>query len=468
MNTHTFEVDRWLDESLNHFRNLLRIDTTNPPGREAAAAQYIASVLAKEGIEHVILEKAPGRSNLVARLHGRSSTEGALLLNGHLDVVPAEREQWRFDPFSAQEADGCIWARGAIDMKNMVVMSFMTLIAIKRAGLPLERDLIFAAVADEEAGCENGSLFLVNEHPELVRAAYVLNEVGGQTVHISDQRFYPIQVAEKGVCWFELMAEGQPGHGSMPHGDNAVGKIAQAVARLSETALRYQVVPEVKNFLAMLAKNLDFKTATVLRGLLSPTLASYLLGLLQRRDAQQALTFSAMLHNTATPTALSAGAGGVNVIPTAASARFDGRMLPGVTVEDFLADVKAIVGEGIQLQVIQEHEGVRFPTTTPLFDAITSTLKCFDPQAVVIPYMNPAFTDSFAYARLGAICYGFSPVKLGPELNFARMFHGHDERIPVDGYLWGQRALLHAVASFCCETPSYWLDQLAAFNVNAS
>lgn len=263
-------MDSWLAESLTHFRNLLRIDTTNPPGNEARAACYLADVLGREGVEHVIVEKTRGRSNLVARLKS-ATNEGAVLLNGHLDVVPAERDQWRFDPFAAELANGCIWGRGAIDMKNMVTMSLMTLVALKRSGLRLKRDVVFAAVADEEAGCNEGSLYLVDHHPELVQAAYVLNEVGGQTTHINGQRFYPIQVAEKGVCWFEVTATGDPGHGSMPHGNNALAKLARAIDRLSSAQLPHHAVPEAARFFRTLGGHSPLSAAILLRGLVAPS-----------------------------------------------------------------------------------------------------------------------------------------------------------------------------------------------------
>lgn len=214
----SFDVPDWQAESLRIFKALLRIDTTNPPGNEQLAVQFIAEILDKEGIAYQVIERTKGRSNLAARLHSATSggADNALLLSGHLDVVPAQRDMWRFDPFAATEADGCIWARGAIDMKHMVAMSLMTLIALHRSKVPLSRDVVFAAVADEEAGCREGSLYLVDHYPELVRCAYVLNEVGGQTLHVAGKKFYPIQVAEKGVCWFELTAQGEPGHGSIP------------------------------------------------------------------------------------------------------------------------------------------------------------------------------------------------------------------------------------------------------------
>lgn len=434
------------NEAIGYFKDLLRIDTTNPPGNERAAADYIARVLDREGISYQILESEPGRASLVARLKG-SGAKGPLLLNGHLDVVPVEPDKWTHPPFEAVEADGCIWGRGAIDMKNMVTMGLMTLILLKRQGVKLERDVIFSAVADEEAGSNKGAVFLATKHPDLVRAEYVLNEVGGHTLYMGDARFYPIQVSEKGICWFELVAQGEPGHGSMPHPGNAVVKLARALAALGKTRLPQHNTAVVENFLRTLSRGAPPPQKQVMPLLLQPRLAGHLLGLIEKQDVSRAIGLNAMLRNTATPTMVSAGQK-VNVIPSKATARVDGRVLPGHSVEDFLREVQAVVGPELKINVIEQHEGTNFPTTTPLFEAICRGVERHDPGATPVPYMIPGFTDSFAYARLGAICYGFSPVRLGPELNFTRMYHGHDERIPTDGFRWGLRVLHEVVHGF--------------------
>lgn len=433
-------------EALACFKALLRIDTTNPPGNERAACDYLAGVLTKEGIEHHIFEREPGRASLVARVRGNGK-KAPLLLNGHLDVVPADPDFWTHPPFEAVEADGCIWGRGAIDMKNMVTMGLMSLLLAKRTGLALERDLIFAAVADEEAGSHEGALYLVEEHPEEVRAEYVLNEVGGHTLYMGDSRFYPIQVSEKGICWFEMTVEGEPGHGSMPRPDNSVVRLARALERLGTTRLPQEVTPVVETFLRTIASGAPFPRNKIMPLLLSPTLAGTLLDILQKQNLEQAIGIDAMLRNTASPTMLEAG-NKVNVIPSSAKARVDGRILPGQTIEQYLAQVQRVIGPDVKINVIDHHDGVVFSDKTPLYDTIVRVLSERDPQGTAVPYMIPGFTDSFAYARLGAVCYGFSPVRLGPELNFTRMYHGHDERIPVDGFTWGLRTLWEVVRDF--------------------
>jgi acetylornithine deacetylase/succinyl-diaminopimelate desuccinylase-like protein len=439
--------DAVVQETVDLFKDLLRIDTTNPPGNERPAAELLAKKLGAEGIEHQILESEPGRASIVARLRG-SGKAGPLLLNGHLDVVPADREAWSRDPFAAEEADGCIWGRGAIDMKNMVAMSVMTLVQMKRDGVTPDRDVIFAGVADEEAGSHQGALFLVERHPDLVRAEYVLNEVGGHTLHMGSTRFYPVQVSEKGICWFELVARGEPGHGSMPHPENAVVRLARAIEAVGSTRLPQHVTPVVADFLRALAKGAPFPRNKLLPLLLEPRLAGLLLDALEKQNPDQARGINAMLRNTVSPTMLAAGKK-VNVIPSEARARLDGRVIPGQSVSAFLAEVQSVVGNDVRLNVLDQHDGVVFDARTPLYDAITRCVERHDRDGVVVPYMIPGFTDSFAYARLGATCYGFSPVRLPPELNFTRMYHGHDERIPREGFEWGFGVLGDLVRDFC-------------------
>jgi acetylornithine deacetylase/succinyl-diaminopimelate desuccinylase-like protein len=434
-------------EALGHFKELLRIDTTNPPGNERAAVDYIARVCDREGIAYQIVESEPTRASLVARLTG-SGRRGALLLNAHLDVVPVEREHWTHDPFAAEEHDGCIWGRGAVDMKNMAAMSLMTLLLLKRGGVRLDRDVIFAAVADEEAGSKHGARFLVEQHPDLVRAEYVLNEIGAYTLHLGDAVFYPIQVAEKGIVWFELTAQGTAGHGSMPRPDNAVVRIARAIEALGRVRLPFHSVPVVENFVRGLVERAPALARRAAPYLVKPAFAQTMLALLRRSDPERAIAMEALLRNTASPTVLRGGRT-INVIPSSASVLVDGRMLPGQTVDGFLAEIQRVVGDDLKVSVIEQHEGQVFRTDTPLFEAIEQVIERNHPGAVAVPFMIPGFTDSHAYAKLGATCYGFSPVKMPKEINFTALYHGHDERIPVDGFLWGTRVLFDLVHGFC-------------------
>jgi acetylornithine deacetylase/succinyl-diaminopimelate desuccinylase-like protein len=439
-------------EAVEHLCQLIRIDTTNPPGNEHLAVEYLARALRAEGIPFETVESLPGRASLVARVRG-SGKHAPLLLNGHLDVVPADRARWRHDPFAAEEHDGCIWGRGAVDMKNMVAMSLMVLTLLKRTGARLERDVIFAAVADEEAGSNHGARYLVDRHPELVRAEYVLNEIGGYTLYFGDAVFYPIQVAEKGICWFELSAEGVAGHGSMPRPDNAVVRVARAVEALGRVRLPQHNTAVVENFLKKLAERAPFPQKQAILLLLEPRVSGAVLEVLSRRDIGEAAAMAAMLRNTASPTGLAAGKK-INVIPSTARAQIDGRIIPGQSIESYLAEVRRVVGDDVKVTVLEGREGSVFDSDTPLFGAICSTLERHHPGAIPVPFMIPGFTDSSAYRALGATCYGFSPVKMPAGLSYPALYHGDDERIPVAGFAWGLRVLYDLVRRFCGEGDS--------------
>jgi acetylornithine deacetylase/succinyl-diaminopimelate desuccinylase-like protein len=434
-------------EALAHLKELIRIDTTNPPGNEAPAAEYIARALAAEGIEYEIVESAPSRASVVGRVRGNGKKR-PLLLNGHLDVVPAMASEWRHPPFSAQEADGCIWGRGAIDMKNMVAMSLTTLVHLKRSGATLDRDVILAAVADEEAGSFFGASHLVEHRPDLVTAEYVLNEVGGYTLYYGNGVFYPIEVAEKGVCWFELTAEGTSGHGSMPKADNPVVRVGRAIEALGRVRLEQHNIPVVEAFLRRLAESSAFPEKHALPLLLAPRLAGTLLSVLEKKDASTASAMHAMLRNTASPTILSGG-NKINVIPSSASVQVDGRIIPGQTVRAFIDEVQRVVGSDVKLNVLASWEGSEFDSKTELYAHLCRVVERHHPGSVPVPFLIPGFTDSHAYKQLGATCYGFSPVRLPAGMSFPDLYHGKNERIPVDGFLWGLHVLYDAVSEFC-------------------
>ncbi|HVW27194.1 MAG TPA: M20/M25/M40 family metallo-hydrolase [Polyangiaceae bacterium] len=447
MSSDAIDWDSIAGEAIEHLKQLIRVDTTNPPGNERPAAEYLARLFTAENIPFEIVESLPGRASIVARVRG-TGEKPPLLLNGHLDVVPADAERWRHPPFSAAEHDGCIWGRGAIDMKNMVAMSAVVLVLLRRRGVRLERDVIFAGVADEEAGSRHGARFLVAEHPELVRAEYVLNEIGGYTFYFGDAVFYPVQVAEKGICWLELSAEGTAGHGSMPRADNAVVRVARAVEALGRVRLPQHNTPVVEAFFRKLAESAPFPQKHAISLLLDPRLSGPLLAAFSRSDAEQAGAMAAMLRNTASPTGLSAGKK-INVIPSTATAQVDGRIIPGESVQSFLAEVRRVVGDDVRLKVLEGREGSVFDAKTPLFDAICRTLERHHPGAIPVPFMIPGFTDSSAYKALGATCYGFSPVKMPAGMSYTRLYHGDDERIPVAGFVWGLRVLYDLVSRFC-------------------
>ncbi len=451
-----FEDANWKDicgEATALLQQLLRIDTTNPPGDEIKAARALGKSLEDDGIEVELIESAPGRGNLICRLEGQGANrEPPLLLMGHLDVVPAgDLSLWTHPPFSGELADGMIWGRGAVDMKNMVAMSAMMMKVLARREVPLRRDVILAAVADEEAGCRFGSRFLVEEHPDKVRAGFALGEVGGFPVSVGTAKLCLVQTAEKGMCWLRVRAKGQSGHGSMPTADNAVVRLCKALGRIGTHRLPQHNTPVVESFIRTVAGLLPPPNRWVLPRILTKQISPLILDKVIT-DQGQARNFNALLHNTACPTVLRAGQA-TNVIPDVAEAKLDGRLLPGQTAQDLIAELKDVAGdEGLTFEVITEAEAtVNHPPDSPLWDCITQAVSRADSTLNVVPYMIPGFTDAKYFSQLGARCYGFSPVYMDPfsDLKFSELFHGIDERIPEDGYHWGLGVLWEVVESFC-------------------
>jgi len=411
---HSFE-----QETLDHLRALIRLNTTNPPGNEQIAAAYLARALGETGIEPVMIAPEPDRTNLIVRLSGRDRSAPPLMLSSHTDVVPVEAGRWTREPFSAEIAQGCVWGRGAIDMKSKCAMDLAIAMAIRRADAVPERDLIIAAVADEEAGSELGARYLVDHHPDLVRAGYVLNETGGFTLYMGERRFYPIQVAEKGFVTVKMTVAAAPGHGSMPRTDTAIAWMADLIGRITHTPMRRHLTPLMQQTLADLG--------------ITPDKVPPL--------------FRPMIANTVTPTILWAGYKD-NVIPGEAWAVLDGRTLPGEDQESFLSELREIVGPEPVLEVIKAAPPAEASADTALFRLIKDRIEQADPGATAIPWMLPGATDSKFYAQLGATCYGFSPVRLDPKMPFGSLYHGNDERLPIKGFLWGLRVYTGVVLTF--------------------
>ncbi|MCC6748103.1 MAG: M20/M25/M40 family metallo-hydrolase [Deltaproteobacteria bacterium] len=445
--------DRWKDacgEASALLQEILRLDTTNPPGNERLVANALAASLARDGVQCEILEAAPGRANLVCRLSsGRE--EPALLLTGHADVVsPGDLSRWTHPPFAGVLADGMIWGRGAVDMKNMVAMSTMVVKLLARQGVTLKRDVVLAIVADEEEGCDCGARFLVERHADKVRAGYALGEIGGFPTPAGTARIIPVQTAEKGMCWLRLRAEGPTGHGSMPRPDNAVLRLCDAVARLGEKPLPQHNTPVVQNFIEQVAALQKLPGRLVMPQMLNPRLSNVILSRLLP-DKEQGRIFGALLHNTVSPTVLRAGEK-ANMIPGEAEATLDGRILPGQTAEDLLHEIREVVGSGFRLEVIRTSPPViNHPPDSSLWDCIRQTIARHAGGLPAVPAMIPGFTDAQYFSRLGIRWYGFSPLWLEASsgLRFADLFHGYDERIPEDGYHWGLRALFETVHAFC-------------------
>ncbi|HEU4862616.1 MAG TPA: M20/M25/M40 family metallo-hydrolase [Candidatus Limnocylindria bacterium] len=452
-----------LDACVQHLRGLIRIPSVNPPGGgpdvaagrdprggETAAARYCADVLSGDGIEAEVIELTEGRGSVFARLRANGpATDPPLILLSHIDVVPVDAESWTRDPFGGELIDGVVWGRGAVDMKNMVAMELGVMLALKRSGAELRRDVIFGAVADEEAGGEHGARGLVEQRPELFhdadgrRAAAAINEVGGYSMTIGDHRFYTVQVAEKGIAWTRVRTTGTPGHGSMPHPDNAAIKLANAVAAIAtDQATRpMRIIPVVADFLAgigladvgeLAERDPDAVSAALERAVDDPVL---------RRS------IDAMLRDTVTPNVLHAGKK-VNVIPGAGEAEIDVRTLPGTDQAALLAHLQEVVGNDATVESVVSLPAVEWPADAEIVDLMHQALRAADPEATSVPMMITPGTDAKALAQIGIPCYGFAPLRLDPDVPFLSVFHGHDERIPVSALAFGLPVLADVVARY--------------------
>jgi acetylornithine deacetylase/succinyl-diaminopimelate desuccinylase-like protein len=413
---------------------LIQIDSVNTgdPATigdgETRAARYVQSKLAEVGYETVFYESVPGRGNVVCRLAGADPDRGALLIHGHLDVVPANAADWTVDPFSGAVRDGYVWGRGAVDMKDMVAMTLALARDYRRRGVIPPRDLIFAFVADEEAGGYFGARWLVAHHPELFAGATeAISEVGGFSITLdSTRRAYLVAAAEKGIAWATLRATGTAGHGSMINDDNPVTRIAAAVGKLGTHVFPITRTATVDAFLAHVTEltGLDFPDED-LEGAIAK------LGPIAR-------LVMATLRNTANPTMLTAGYK-MNVIPGEARATVDCRILPG-SEDTFREQIAELVGDGITIEWVWQPP-LEVPFEGPLVEAMTAALTAEDEGAHAVPYMLSGGTDNKVFAQLGINGYGFSPLRLPPELDFTSLFHGVDERVPVDALTFGVRVL---------------------------
>ena len=421
-------------EAVEICRNLLRIDSSNfgdntGPG-ERKAAEYVAGLLTEVGLDVTFLEAAPGRSTLVTRIEGQDPKRPGLLVHGHLDVVPAHAPDWQVDPFSGEERDGCLWGRGAVDMKDMDAMMLASVRDLVRSGITPPRDLVIAFVADEEAGGDWGGRWLVRNHAGLFEGVSdAVSEVGGFSVDLGGRRAYLLQTGEKGMAWLRLVAHGRAGHGSQINDDNAVTRLAAAVARIGAHPWPLEITPTVRAFLD------GVEEITGVR--LDPDDPDALVAVL----GSTARFVGATLRHTANPTVLEAGYKH-NVIPGSASALVDARFLPGKE-EERMATIAELAGPGVDVEVDQHGVALETEFAGDLVDAMVASVHHEDPDAAVLPYLLSAGTDNKHFSELGIRGYGFVPLRLPSDLDFAGMFHGVDERVPIESLLFGARVLHH-------------------------
>ncbi|SHM57566.1 M20/M25/M40 family metallo-hydrolase [Actinacidiphila paucisporea] len=424
--------DQALDEVVRFTSDLIRLDTTNRgggDGNERAAAEYVAERLAEAGIEPAVLEKAPGRSNVVARIPGTDPSADALLVHGHLDVVPAQAADWTVHPFSGEIRDGAVWGRGAIDMKNTDAMVLACVRAWARAGRRPPRDIVLAFTADEEDSAAYGAGYLVAEHPDLFAdCTEGISESGAYTVHADNGlRLYPVAAGERGTAWLELTAEGRAGHGSKINHENAVVHLAAAVTRIGEHRWPVHLTATVEAALTELA---------ALYGV--PADLDDVDALLDRLGTAAAFV-RPTVRNSANPTMLQAGYK-VNVIPGTATGYVDGRILPGGQ-DEFTATMDRLTGPHVHWDYHHHEVPLEAPVDSASFAAMREALEHFDPGARVVPFCMSGGTDAKQFSRLGITGYGFSPLRLPPGFDYQALFHGVDEHVPVDALHFGVHVL---------------------------
>jgi acetylornithine deacetylase/succinyl-diaminopimelate desuccinylase-like protein len=429
-------------EAVAFAADLIRIDTTNRGGgdcRERPAAEYVAERLAEAGLEPMLLESAPGRANVVARIAGQDPSAGALLAHGHLDVVPAEPADWTRHPFSGEIADGMLHGRGAVDMKNADAVLLAVARHFARAGLRPRRDVVLAFTADEEDTAAYGAGWLVQNHADLFEGCTeAIGESGAFTFHAGNEvRLYPIASAERGTAWLKLTARGRAGHGSKANADNAVAKLAHAVARIADYRWPVRLIPTVRAAIVALAESAGVAPAELAD---EAEVASTL-----SRIGPAAALVANTIRNSANPTMLAAGYK-VNVIPAEATACVDGRTLPGYEAE-FAAALDELTGPEVSWEYLHREVPLEAPSQAPVVAAMRDALLAEDPGGRVVPYCMSGGTDAKQFSRLGIAGYGFTPLRLPSDFDYYEMFHGVNERVPVVAVEFAVRVVTRFLAA---------------------
>ena len=423
-------------------RRLIQFDTTNPPGNEAKCISFINGLLTEAGVETTIVGRTSQRPNLIARLHGQGSAS-PLLLYGHVDVVTTANQQWQHPPFAGEVVDGFVWGRGALDMKGGVAMMLAAFLRAKREDLHLPGDVVLAIVCDEEAGGEFGSKYLVDNYADLFEGIrYAIGEFGGFTFYVNKKRFYPIMVAEKQMCWMKATMRGPGGHGSIPVRGGAIAKLSQLLQRLDKNRLPVHVTPIARLMIKTIASASGGLRGLILGQLTNPLLTDRVLNVLGERGR----SFDPLLHNTVSPTILH-GSSKVNVIPSEVSVELDGRLLPGYSPDDLIAELVRIVGEDLEIEIVRHNPGPAEPDMG-LFELLADVLRQADPDGIPVPLLLGARTDACFFSRLGIQTYGFLPMQLPEDFNFTQTIHAADERIPVEAVGFGANAIYEVLRRF--------------------
>jgi acetylornithine deacetylase/succinyl-diaminopimelate desuccinylase-like protein len=416
-------------------QRLIAFDTTNPPGNEAPCIEFIRQILADAGIPSQTVARDPARPNLIARLKGRGEAP-PFLMYGHVDVVPTTGQRWDYPPFAGEIVDGFIWGRGALDCKGGIAMMISALTRASAEGLKPPGDILFAALADEEAGAEYGAKFLVEEQPELFAdVRYAIGEFGGFTMQFAGKTLMPIMIAEKQSCAVKVTVHGAGGHGAMPVRGGAMAELARVLDTLDRRRLPVHITREAKLMFEAMGDALGGVTGFAMRRLLNPALTNPLLSLL----GEKARLLSPLLHNSVSPTMLQ-GSQVINVVPDEIAIGLDGRLLPGQRAEDLVCELRDLLGPAVTLDVVHVIEPAP-PTDMGLFDILSAILRESNPEAFPVPYMLAAATDGRFFSRLGIQTYGFLPMQLPPNFKFTEVIHTGNERIPVDAVVFGADAM---------------------------
>jgi acetylornithine deacetylase/succinyl-diaminopimelate desuccinylase-like protein len=423
-------------------QRLIRFDTTNPPGNEAECIGFVRELLESAGCRCQLYARDPARPNLVTRLAG-DGRAAPLLLYGHVDVVTTAGQRWSVPPFEGRLEGGYVWGRGALDMKSGVTLLLCAFLRAKQRAIRPPGDVILVILSDEENLGEYGARFLVEHHPELFAGVrFALGEVGGAAVHIDGVRFYPIEVAQKQVCWLRATIRGAPGHAAVPRSGGAMAKLALLLRRLVRARLPVHVTPAVERQLETMAAALPAARAATLRALVEPARTDAAL----RRLGPRAPVFNAVLRNTATPTIVRGGHK-VNVIPAEVVLDLDGRLLPGFAPADLLTELEPVVRGEAEVEVVRYDPGLPEPDLT-LFGVLERTLAELDPAAVPLPTCTAGVTDGRYLARLGIQTYGFLPLRVPPGFVPVGLAHGADERVPVEALSFGVEAVYRVLGRF--------------------
>lgn len=424
-------------------QTLLRFDTTNPPGHEIDCMRYLQGVLQAYNIPVTVLAKDPQRPNLIARLPG-SGQAPPLLLQGHVDVVPTADQPWTVPPFAGLVNDGFIWGRGALDMKAGVTMMLAAMLRLKAEKITPRGDIVLCLLSDEEAGGQFGARFLVEEHPELFAGVKVaLGEFGGFPLHLGGRKFYPIQIAEKLQCSMRVTVRGAGGHGSMPVRGQAMAKLGQVLTAIDKGRTPIHITPPVRLMLEGLAEAARPPANLILRQLLNPGRADAVLALLGPRLR----VIEPLLRNTVSPTIIRGGHK-INVIPSEATLDLDGRMLPGFKPAEMVAELRAIIGEDAEVEVLIFDPPAQGEPDLSQFSLLADTLRRLDPDGIPVPFVLPGVSDARFFARLGIQNYGFTPMNLPADFNFTATIHAADERIPVEAVHFGTEAMTQVLRNY--------------------